>query len=85
MGISRLVALSKKKVSEARISVAPSTAAWFGLPMESRDRKAVFHPWDVEQAFVRSAALAAAPVRRVPRARRSVAPEEILAQAFHLQ
>lgn len=84
MSIARLVELSRKKLSEARVSVAPSTAAWFGLPADSRDRM-VFHPWDVEQAFERSAALAAAPVRRTPRARRGVEPQEMLAQAFHLQ
>ncbi|HVW07412.1 MAG TPA: hypothetical protein VHC90_02465 [Bryobacteraceae bacterium] len=83
MSITRLVALSKKKLSEAKVSVAPSTAAWFGLPAQSREP--VFHPWDVEQAVLRAAELAASPVRRIPRKRRSVEPEEVLAQAFQLQ
>jgi hypothetical protein len=82
MSITRLVALSKKKLSEARISVAPSTAAWWGLPLQARER-AVYHPWDVEQAVMRSAELAASPVRRMPRRRRSVEPQEVLARAFH--
>lgn len=82
MSITRLVALSKK-LSEAKVSVAPSTAAWFGLPAQSRET--VFHPWDVEQAIRRSAELAACPVRRLPRKRRSVEPQEVLAQAFQLQ
>jgi hypothetical protein len=81
MSITRLVALSRKKLWEARIPVAPSTAAWFGLPAQSRDR--VFHPWDVEQAALRSAARAAAPVRPRPR-RRPVEPQDVLAQTFHL-
>ncbi len=84
MSITRLVALSKKKFSEAKVSVAPSTAAWWGLPLQARER-AVFHPYDVEQAVMRSAALAAAPVQRKPRRYRSVEPQEVLAQAFHLQ
>ena len=83
MSITRLVALSKKKLSEARISVAPSTAAWWGLPLQARER-AVYHPWDVEQAVMRSAELAASPLRRMPRRRRSVEPQEVLARAFHL-
>ncbi|HXE65308.1 MAG TPA: hypothetical protein VN519_17310 [Bryobacteraceae bacterium] len=82
MSITRLVALSKKKLSEARISVAPSTAAWWGLPLQARER-AVYHPWDVEQAVMRSAELAASPLRRMPRRRRSVEPQEVLARAFH--
>jgi hypothetical protein len=84
MSIAQLVEMSKKKLLEARVSVTPSTAAWFGLSVDSRVPR-VFHPWDVEQAAIRSAALAAAPVRRTPRARRGGEPQEILAQAFHLQ
>jgi hypothetical protein len=83
MSITRLVALSKKKFSEARVSVAPSTAAWWGLPLQARER-VVFHPYDVEQAAMRTAALAASPIRRMPRRKRSVEPQEVLAQAFHL-
>jgi hypothetical protein len=82
MSIARLVALSKKKLSEARVSVAPSTAAWWGLPLQARERS-VFHPYDVEQAVMRSAELAASPVRRIPRKRRSAEPQEVLARAFH--
>ncbi|HVW06941.1 MAG TPA: hypothetical protein VHC90_00050 [Bryobacteraceae bacterium] len=82
MSITRLVALSKKKLSEARVSVAPSTAAWWGLPLQARER-AVFHPYDVEQAVMRSAELAASPVRRIPRKQRSAEPQEVLARAFH--
>jgi hypothetical protein len=84
MSITRLVALSKKTLSEAKVSVAPSTAAWWGLPLQARERS-VYHPWDVEQAFMRSAELAATPVRRLPRRRRSVEPQEVLARAFHFQ
>jgi len=84
MSISRRVALSKMMLWVARVSVAPSTAAWWGLPLQARER-AVFHPWDLEQAARRSAALAASPMQRTPRRRRSVEPQEVLAQAFQLQ
>jgi len=84
MSITRLVALSKKKFSEARVSVAPSTAAWWGLPLQARER-VVFHPYDIEQAAMRTAALAASPIQHKPRRHRSVEPQEALAQAFHLQ
>ena len=82
MSITGLVARSKKKLSEARVSVAPSAAAWWGLPLQERERT-VFHPYNVEEAIIRSAELAASPVRPMPCKRRSVEPEEILARAFH--
>ncbi|HEU5020837.1 MAG TPA: hypothetical protein VFT60_03065 [Bryobacteraceae bacterium] len=82
MSITQLVALLKKKLLEARVSVAPSTAAWWGLPLQARER-VEFHPYDVEQAAMRSAAIAASPVQRMPRRQRSVEPQEVLAQAFH--
>jgi hypothetical protein len=52
------------------------------LPLQARERR-VFHPYDVEQAVMRSAELAASPVRPLPRKRRSVEPQEVLARAFH--
>ena len=78
--------LSSSKLSPAKVAVFPR-AAWFaGLPADLREiHSKYFHPWDLEHAAQRSAALVTIPTRPVAGTRRSMdqLSEEALTHVFH--